>query len=296
MDNSNLQMPPQQPQQAQPNPLQAHFRQAKISLTLPSGGKWWGDGALNLPPNGEIPVYAMTAKDEIKLRSPDALINGTALVDVIQSCCPNIIDAWQMPSVDTDAILIAIRIASFGDQMDITSTCPKCEEESTFGVSLGTKLAEIHVPNYDDIILHDGLQIKLIPQQYYNVNRLSQVRFQENRIAMLLVDAEMPEEQKGKELQDSFQRIIDLGIENATESTEYIVLEDGTKVYSKQHIQEYYSNADSRALKSVQDKLEKFLEESRANPLKLKCQHCENEYQSQLEFDYTAFFGTASSS
>ena len=43
------------------NPLKKYFRQPKVYITLPSKGKFYTDGTLNLPENGELPVYAMTA-------------------------------------------------------------------------------------------------------------------------------------------------------------------------------------------------------------------------------------------
>ena len=104
------------------NPLAKHFRQPVIYLKLPSGGAYWPDGSIDLPLNNEIPVLAMSTKDEIVLKTPDALLNGQGVVNVIQSCCPNIKDAWKMPSVDVDATIIAIRIASYGNQMDFTTT------------------------------------------------------------------------------------------------------------------------------------------------------------------------------
>ena len=75
------------------NPLAKHFRQPALYIKLPSSGRFWPDGSIEIPLNGEIPVYPMTAKDEIMIRTPDALLNGAGTVSVIQSCCPNILDA-----------------------------------------------------------------------------------------------------------------------------------------------------------------------------------------------------------
>src|SRR6056300_1054131 len=89
-----------------------------------------------MPETGELPVYAMTAKDELTFKTPDALLNGQATVDVIQSCIPNIKNAWAMPSIDLDAVLTAIRIASIGETMDMTVTIPNTEIETTYTVDL----------------------------------------------------------------------------------------------------------------------------------------------------------------
>ena len=91
------------------NPLNKYFRQASVFITLPSAGQYWPEGTLVMPETGQLPVYPMTTRDEITLKTPDALMNGTGMVEVIQSCCPNIKNAWEMPSVDVDTVLIAVR-------------------------------------------------------------------------------------------------------------------------------------------------------------------------------------------
>ena len=96
------------------NPLAQYFRTPAIHLDLPSKGEGYPDGVLEMPDSGEVPVMPMTAIDEITYKTPDALFNGSSVVDVIQSCIPSIKDAWQMPITDLTAVLTAIRIASFG--------------------------------------------------------------------------------------------------------------------------------------------------------------------------------------
>ena len=88
------------------NPLQKHFRQPAVYLRLPAGGRFWDSKALEMPESMEIPIYPMTIKDEITIKTPDALMNGQGVVDVIHSCCPSIKNAWATPSVDLDAIFI----------------------------------------------------------------------------------------------------------------------------------------------------------------------------------------------
>ena len=99
------------------NPLAKHFRQPILYISLPSQGKWYPADALDVPVNGQLPIYAMTAKDEITMKTPDALLNGASTAHVIESCCPGIKDPWKMPTVDLDTILIAIRLATYGEMM-----------------------------------------------------------------------------------------------------------------------------------------------------------------------------------
>jgi hypothetical protein len=59
------------------NPLKAFFRQPAIYLKLPSDGAYWPEDAIEFPANRELPVYPMTAVDEITYRTPDALVQRT---------------------------------------------------------------------------------------------------------------------------------------------------------------------------------------------------------------------------
>ena len=114
----------QQGQIPQENPLKKYYRQPKQYIKLPSGYKFYPEGAINVSESGEIAVYPMTAKDELLFKTPDALLNGEATVSVIQSCAPAIKNAWAMPSIDCDAALIAIRMATYGESMTLPVTVP----------------------------------------------------------------------------------------------------------------------------------------------------------------------------
>jgi len=118
----------------QNNPLKQYFRRPAIYLKLPSGGKLYALGVVNIPESGELAVYPMTAIDEISSKTPDALYNGTAMADIIKSCIPDIKDPWSINSIDLDAILIAIRAAAGGDDMSISSECPSCKEVAEYGM------------------------------------------------------------------------------------------------------------------------------------------------------------------
>ena len=118
-----------QPEVKKSNPLAGYFRHPAIYMRLPSKGRFWPDAALDLPANEELAVYPMTTKDEITLKTPDALLNGAGIVSVLQSCIPSVVDGWQTPSVDVDAMLIAIRIATYGHEMDFETVCPHCQED-----------------------------------------------------------------------------------------------------------------------------------------------------------------------
>jgi hypothetical protein len=168
------------------NPLTAHFRQPAVFLKLPSGGKNWMPNSLNLPANGELGVMPMTAKDEIMLRTPDALMNGQGVVNVIESCIPQILNAWATPTVDVDAILLAIRIATYGDNMDIDSECPNCKAENKNSMNIGSLLVSIRSPNYNETLTVDSLTFKFKSLNYLQSTKNNIAQFEEQKLIQLI--------------------------------------------------------------------------------------------------------------
>ena len=56
------------------NPLRQFFRRPAVSISLPSGGDHYAPGDIEWPDDTkELPVYPMTAIDEITTKTPDAL-------------------------------------------------------------------------------------------------------------------------------------------------------------------------------------------------------------------------------
>lgn len=274
----------------QTNPLAKHFRQPAIFLKLPSQGRYWPDGALTLSATGDLPVYPMTTKDEIALRTPDALMNGTGVVSVIQSCIPSITDPWSMPSVDVDACLIAIRIASYGNDMNISSNCPKCNHSNDNTIELTSALEQITMPDYNNVLKDKDLTIKLKPQTYFAVNRSNTMTFKEQRILDVLAKEDVSPEDRETNLKAVTDELIELNVDTLTASTEYILMSDGTKVVDADYIKEFYANTSGALVKKIQDKLGDIVKSAGLKPYKNVCTECETEYQTEVTFDYASFF------
>ena len=276
------------------NPLSAHFRQPAIYIRLPSTGQFWSSG-LNMSANGELPVYPMTARDEITLRTPDALLNGQGVIDVIQSCCPNITDAWRMPSTDVDAVLIAIRIASYGNEMSFDTTCPHCQAEDRFGADLGHLLGSIRTPDYSKKLHLGDIVIKLKPQEYQSINSTNQINYEEQRVLNTLANAELDDEVRLAEYKKHMERLVDLNAKILVDSTEYIEIQSsGTVVAESAFIKEFYLNCDADICKAVREQLAVFSKQGALQNSTATCTECTNTYEVPLSFDYASFFADSS--
>lgn len=278
------------------NPLARHFRRPNIYFKLPSRGKFWAEDSLELTATGDLPVYPMTSADEITLKTPDALMNGTSVTSVIESCCPNIKNAWDMPSVDVDAILIAIRIATFGSGMDVDATCPHCKEKNEYTFNLTSLLDQVRCPDYDTPIEADSLLIKLRPQKYFDVTKAGLARYEEQRMMAALTDETITDDVRGAKLKESMMKIIDLNRSLIVKATEYIQTEDGLKVTNAEFIKEFYDNAETKIVSKVEDHLKQLTEDAELPLMSIICANevCEKEFKLPLEFDYSSFFASGS--
>ena len=241
--------------QGQSNPLQGYFRQPKIYIKLPSNGNFWEVGSIDIPENGEYPVYAMTAKDEITMRTADGLMNGQATVDVIKSCMPNLKDPWKMPSIDLDAVFIAMKIATYGENMDMKTTVPGTDMEKDFTVDLRKLLDLMLSQTYNTEIKVDELTLNIKPMNYQEYTKNSLATFEEQRIFSIVNDNTLSDSQKNKAFQDAFKKLTELNVRMVIDSIHSIQVGEDI-VSDRRHINEFIENADKKFYDAVFSSLE----------------------------------------
>ena len=228
--------------------LNKYKRQPKIYLVLPSGGAFYPSNPMEKTGSGELPIYSMTAKD--------ALMSGEATVDVIKSCCPLIDDPWSMPSIDLDAILIAIRIATYGEKMELQIPIRYYEEgdlkvgSETIEIDLRTILDKMQGKTWNSIITHGDLKFHVKPLSYKETTS-----FFNQRLSQVMQDTKIDEAQKLQAFKEGFKKLsqmtLDMVITNVTE----IETPEGTES-NIQAIKQFFETTDKHTFTAVQKGLE----------------------------------------
>ena len=284
-----------------PNPLMQYMRQPKIYIRLPSQGKYWANGALEMTETEDLPVYAMTAKDELTFKTPDALLNGQGVVDVIQSCVPNIKNAWECPNIDLDAILIAIRIATYGNKMEVSHTVPNTTETVTHDVDLSQLLDQIftNAQWIEQVEINDTLTCYLRPLTYRHVTKTSLKAFEAQKIMQVVNNDSYSEEQKIDSFGKSFNTMTQITVDLITDSIFAIKTPDDS-VDEPAFIHEFISNADSVVFNKIQDHINKMRDLNSLKPLIVTATPEQIElgapetYEMPVGFDNANFFGNGS--
>ncbi len=272
------------------NPLTQYFRQPSIYIKLPSGGQYYPEGSLHMPANSEMPVLPMTAVDEITYRTPDGLYNGSSTVNVIQSCVPGIRDVWNMPAMDLDTVLIGIRIASYGHEMELSTTCPSCGTEADHVLDLRTVLDRMEKVDYNQPISYGDLSIHLKPMTYQQINSNSAIQFEEQKLLSMLPDADIEAEQKTKMITEAFKKITNMTIEALSQSVRSIHTPTA-QVNEHNHILEFLHNCDREIFDRIRDRIIELKTATEIKPLKIKCGNCSHEYDQAFTLEMSNFFG-----
>lgn len=275
------------------NPLSQYFRQPSIFIRLPSKGNFYPQGTLEHTVNGEYPVLPMTTIDEITYRTPDALFNGQAVSSVIQSCIPNIKNAWAVPSIDLDTILVAIRVATYGSDLDISSTCPNCETQSDYTLDLLQVLGNMSTLDYSKPLTIGDLELYIKPLSYKEMNDNSLTQFEEQRALQSLQDLDATDQNRAQQLSDVLKKINGITTRALAQSIS-IVKTPTAQVTEFEHIAEWLNNCDRKITTLIKDYIIDGKKRSELQPMHVTCSNCNHEYDQPFTLNMSDFFADAS--
>ena len=275
------------------NPLRQYFRQPAIYIELPSQGKFYPQGALNMPQTNKLPVYPMTAIDEITYRTPDALFNGQATVNVIQSCVPDIKNAWSIPSMDIDTVLVSIRIASYGHEMGFSTQCPACQHVSDQAIDLRNVLDSMRPVDYAKPITSGDMEIYFRPMSYQNMSDNNKLQYENQKMLQNIPDGAGTDVDKMSALSKALQEVTAMTVKALAQSIA-MVKTPTAMVSEPEFIEELLKNCDRKLFNEIRDYIVTNKAQSEMQPIKLTCPECKHEYQQTVTLDMSSFFEPAS--
>ena len=280
------------------NPLGKYYRQPQIYITLPTKGKYYPADVYTPSETGEIPVFPMTAMDELAFKTPDSLISGQSTVDVIKSCVPNLKNPWKMTNYDTDSILLAIRVATYGEMMNMSFTVPGTSIKVDHSVNLPALLEGLaKVDVIDTTTTKSGFKIKVSPLDYQTLTKVQTARFEQEKIYATMRAAALDEKTKADQFAKSFKTLNTINFELLIDSMIEITTPDDVTVSDKTQIQEFCKNCDTNIINEIQDELAKIRVQGQVQSLKYKATEeqikagAPASYEIPMTFDQSNFFG-----
>jgi RNase P subunit RPR2 len=266
------------------NPLLKLYRNKNVYITLPSKGKFYPSG-VKLTIDGDIGVYPMTAKDEILLKSPDALFNGESLIEMIKSCVPDIVNPEEMPICDIDPLMLAIR-ASSNKTVEIETKCRHCNTENTYEFDIHNIIATAQPITEDNIVVVDNATIYCRPFTLKSQIKTNIQKFNHLRLEKLINN----DDNKKMEV---FNKIIkettDLTFEIISDNILKVVIDD-VVVDNKQYINEWILNMEKSTYYKIMNKIQELSDNKMNNNIKTICNNCNGENIIEVDMNPMSFF------
>jgi hypothetical protein len=261
-----------------------------LYTTLPSGGKWYKT-PVAYESEGEVAVYPTTAGDEILLKTPDALLNGVAIATMIKSCVPGIGDPWDAPTFDIDKLLVASRIASHGQMMEMAVVCPQCKEFNDYDADLSIMLDSFPTTvALDAPIEFKDIKIFVKPMTYKIATSINLLQFNNEKTLIGLREKDDQNAELHNELVTMSKH---LAIVSMASCIERILMADGTVVDQYEFIKEFVTNADKHTYDQIKAGIdEKFAATQKVTDFDVVCQEekCKCEFKVPFSFDTSNFF------
>jgi len=273
------------------NPLSKYFREPGISVKLPSMGAFYRNGEVEFNEMREVATFPMTAADEIMLKNPDALQNGDAVASVLMSCCPAVKKPFDLVSTDVEALLLAIRSSTYGDEIEFDSKCPSCGHDNTFGLSIDYLLSTMNIlePQYP-VFITDQLTVFVKPHSYRGSTLKAMAAFEQTKLVWQLQDEKLSEEEKKSIYEESFKSLVSKNYELLSDCIDYIAIPEGP-VDNRDHIVEFVKNVDSKKASKISEMIDHVNEIGITKTHDIQCEKCEHQWKADLSYDPSHFFG-----
>lgn len=278
-------------QNMQQNPLKQFFRQFKLYTRLPSGTSYYPPAAIQFTDKGEVGVLPMTGKDELALKNPDALLNGEALMEVISSCVPAVKNPRMLLTNDIDALITAIRHATFEGNLESTINCPKCGHENNFKLDLAYALDNMDFlePEYS-VNLNSGVVVYVKPYAFPDLLKGLHAQFEQSKLTRLVENNALSDEEKSAAFGNSYKALSVLTFDLILSSVVKIVSEENNiTVTDKTHIKEFLFNVDSASIDKISELVKEINQIGIKRTFTATCQSCSNEWESEIDFNPVNF-------
>lgn len=274
------------------NPLVAAYRKPAIYIPLPSGGKYYKSKP-QMSVDNELAIYAMTARDELVSKTPDALFNGEATVSMIRSCCPDIIDPREMPVNDLLAVLVGIRIASYGDSLDVDVACPKCDFSNQLSVN-STSLLSTIIPNEtpETLTLANGFKVKCQPYTLSDRTLLQVQQIKQRKLIDSLSDAKLSDSEREDKFGKTFIEIADLTVGLIANCVVSVKIPDGDTIGqdNKGQILEWLQTITKKDYDVIKLTVEGLSHSGLDTTFNANCQSCNHTWKTTVDLDIANFF------
>lgn len=274
------------------NPLNKYFRVPKAYVKLPSQGRFYPPNFVETAANGEVAVYPLSVVDQILLKTPDAVLNGEALLKVVKNCVPGVADPKRLVEPDINSILLAIRIASTGATSEFGAVCPSCKTDHKFDINLSHILEQQESIVEDPIIDFNGdLKIYLRPYDFEQRNLQMLNELEESQLLRTLNSQELDEQTRAARMSQHVDNMTTRTFDVVSLSIQMIEISSTREqITDRGFISEFLKGITKPQADSIIEAIRALNQKGINTTTKFACTNCGHQWEQQLDFDPTSFF------
>lgn len=281
------------------NPLEQYFRQATIYLKLPTLGIWYSDGSVELTENQEVPIYPLSALDDILLNTPDAMLNGQSLEKVVLNCVPSIKNIKKLLLPDLEAIFVGIKSATNNGKMEYERKCKSCGHDNTFELNLSNFIDQtVFVDeSMSQLRIDEELLLFIKPYDFEMRQMFIKKEFEEEKLMRSLDsdNSNLDELAKAKILGESVDRLSKTTFDLVSRSIEKItIIKDNKEITDKKFINQWLINISKEKADLVIESVNQLNSIGIPKNIPIVCQNCQFSWEDTISFDPASFFGKRS--
>lgn len=256
------------------NPLLQKLRVVQgETVRLPSRGLLYEEGILD--PNvvdGEVRVMPMTIRDEILMRSPDALLSGEAVATVIARCIPQVLQPLQLHYSDLDFLFLALRKISYGPELEVSykHNCDTAKDHS-YLVNVESQLR--NCVYLDPLTVTD--QYELHVKETDQIVRFKPIRTQD------MIDILAPSAQTEMSAAEIEHEMIKLA------TTQIVSVDDTT---DRAEIFEWASLVPANVMRAIRTKIENMDRWGIGYKFPITCRDCGSHIEAEVPLNTVSFF------
>lgn len=255
------------------NPLMQKVKLPGRIFQLPSRGIFYKDGELSSSiKNGELHIHAMSAIDEINMKNPDMLFSGRAIEEVCRTCIPDVKKPKQLLARDIDAILLFLRVVSYGNlfEIDVKHTCTEAKEQ-TYSIDIEKLINNIVF--LDPTEINDNYQVVLPNEQ---VVSLQPARYQ--HVIELLQNNEKRKSFSAKDIQDNI-------IHNLLN-----LINDIDGITNREQIEEWLRSVEVKYINAIANKIDVLNNWGPKTVANIVCRDCGEKMEIDIPLNPINFF------
>jgi len=301
------------------NPLLDELDLQTVEVSLPTGGIFYEENVLEATNPEAITIYPLGIIAEQAYRDPLLLASGRGLPKMLKEVCPSIDKPEELAEVDSELILLATRMLSYGNDLLVDQPCSECGEENKIKIDLQNfimkydpltlGLAEIDPdfgvpPQYIFPIKETGQTVVLRPMAYRDATRAIVDSYHIQQQYDEMSDDEQADNidlLMSSEAMDKYSDIVNItgesGISSIVANIHFIRTKSGQDVYDLKLITDWLVHLNTNIVERLQDTSNELAEKLRnVSEVKYSCAKCEHDNVMFLQLDPQRLFSLAEGS